>query len=93
MVLRLARDHLINRVLVHQLLLDLVGARVVFVLIFAKGKSALGDGRVLHMGLGSHEPHRSLLLLLHADVVGSHQLLRVDHGKNAVLCLFHRHNH
>lgn len=69
MVLRLACDHLIVRVLVHQLLLDLVGCRIVFIFIVAECESTLPDGRVLHVGLGGHEADWPLLLLLHSNVV------------------------
>ena len=94
LVLRLvARHHLIDRVLVYQLLLDLVGAWIVFIFILAEGKSTLPDGRVLHVGLGGHEANRSLLLLLHAHIVRCHQLLRVDNRENTVLSFLHRHNH
>lgn len=88
MVLRLACDHLIVRVLVHQLLLDLVGCRIVFIFIVAECESTLPDGRVLHVGLGGHEADWPLLLLLHSNVVWRHQLLRVDHWQKAVQC-FH----
>jgi len=70
MVLRLPGDDLIVRVLVHQLLLDLVGCWIVLILIITKCQSTLPDGWVLHVGLCRHEADRPLLLLLHSDVVG-----------------------
>ena len=81
-------DHLIVRVLVDQLLLDLMGCGIVLVLVVAKGQSTLPDRWVLHVSLCRHQANGSLLLLLHSNVVLWHELLRVDHRQKAVQC-FH----
>ena len=89
-VLRLPCHHLVVRVLVHQLLLDLVGRWIVFILIVTKCETALPDRWVLHVCLCRHEADWPLLLLLHPNIVLRHELLRVDHRKKAVQW-FHFH--
>lgn len=68
-VLRLTRHRGIGWVLVDQLLLDLVGARVVLILVVSECKASLTDGWVLHVSLGRHEADRPLLLLLRRNII------------------------
>ena len=88
-------DDLVHGVLIYELLLDLMGAWIVLVLVLGEWKTTLYGVWVLHVSFGSHESYWALLLrCLHTvDIVGSHQLLRIDHRKNTILSFFHRHNH